>query len=83
MARRPEADLAALAEIIEHQEIGIIAGRSLLEAAVRLAQERFETLLQGSQHGRVDVGLQAERTGDPVRGQHELMAGHAFQHVAA
>ena len=53
--------LVRLAQVIEDEQIGVVARRGLLEAAARLAQQGGQPLLQSRQGGRVDLDLALER----------------------
>ena len=74
--------LIALLEIVENEQIGVVARRSLLETAVRLAQQRIESLLQIGQRGRINLYLTFESAIDPCFGQRHGLRGRAFQNVA-
>ena len=74
--------LAAFLEIVEDEQVRIIAGRGLLEATVRLAQERFQTLLQVGQRRGINAQLHLQRACHPAIGQLDRLCSRGFQQIA-
>ena len=64
-ARHFRLGLVSLFEVIENEQVRVVAGRGLLEATARLAQHRFQTLLQVGQGRRIEGHLIFECARNP------------------
>src|SRR5260370_4952 len=74
--------LLAFLQVIEDEHVGVVAARSLLEAAARLTEQRLQTLLQVGERRGKHLHLALEGPLEPRLRKDYLLLRGAFENIA-